>query len=66
MPDGEGKGVPKHRSKVLKGSLPQGPSAHPRNTEDVFKQQAAADYYLTCLYLCIKWFMSIPTLMFPR
>ena len=26
-------GVPEHRSNVLKGSLPQGPPAHPRNTE---------------------------------
>ena len=34
MPDRERKGVPEHRSSVLKGSLPQGPSAHPRNTED--------------------------------
>ena len=35
MPDRERKGVPDHRSNVLKGSPPQGPSAHPRNTEDV-------------------------------
>ena len=35
MPDRERKGVPENRSNVLKGSLPQGPSAHPRNTEDV-------------------------------
>ena len=35
MPDRERKGVPEHKSDVLKGSLPQGPSAHPRNTEDV-------------------------------
>ena len=34
MPDRERKGVPDHRSDVLKGSLPQGPPAHPRNTED--------------------------------
>ena len=27
MPDRERKGVPKHRSIVLKGSLPQGPPA---------------------------------------
>ena len=33
MPDRDRKGVPEHRSNVLKGSLPQGPSAHPRNTE---------------------------------
>ena len=30
----ERKWVPEHRSSVLKGSLPQGPSAHPWNTED--------------------------------
>ena len=35
MPDRERKGVPAYRSNVLKGSLPQGPSAHLRNTEDV-------------------------------
>ena len=34
MSDRERKRVPDHRSNVLKGSLPQGPSAHPRNTED--------------------------------
>ena len=34
MPDMERKGVPGHRSNILKGSIPQGPSAHPRNTED--------------------------------
>ena len=35
MPDGERKRVPPdHRPDVLKGYLPQGPSAHPRNTED--------------------------------
>ena len=34
MPDRERKGVPDHGSNVLKGSLPRGPSAHPRNTED--------------------------------
>ena len=34
MPDRERKRVPDHRSDVLKGSLPQGPSAHPMNTED--------------------------------
>ena len=28
------KRVPDHRSDVVKGSLPQDPSAHPRNTED--------------------------------
>ena len=33
MPERKRKGVPEHRSNVLKGSLPQGPSAHPRNTE---------------------------------
>ena len=34
MPDKKRKRVPEHRpSNVLKGSLPQGPSAHPRNTE---------------------------------
>ena len=33
-PDGERKGFPEHRSSVLKGSLPRGLSAHPRNTED--------------------------------
>ena len=27
MPDRERKGVPEHRSSVLKGSLPEGPSA---------------------------------------
>ena len=35
MPDRNRKGVPEHRSKVLKGSLPQGPPAHPRNMQDV-------------------------------
>ena len=34
MPDRERKRVPDHRSHVLKGCLPQGPPAHPRNTED--------------------------------
>ena len=34
MPDRERKGVPEHRSNVLKGSLRQCPSTHPRNTED--------------------------------
>ena len=34
MSDRERKRVPDHRSDVLKGSLPQGLSAHPRNTED--------------------------------
>ena len=34
MPDKEMKGVPEHRSNVLKGSLPQGLSAHPRYMED--------------------------------
>ena len=34
MPDRERKRVPDHRSDVLKGSLPRGPPAHPRNTED--------------------------------
>ena len=34
MPDRERKRVPDHRSNVLKRSLPQGPPAHPRNTED--------------------------------
>ena len=34
MPESERKGVPEHRSNVLKGSLPQSPFAHPRNTED--------------------------------
>ena len=29
-----GKRVPDHRSDVLKRSLPQDPSAHPRNTDD--------------------------------
>ena len=33
MTDGEMKRVPDHRSDVLKGSLTQGPPAHPRNTE---------------------------------
>ena len=33
MPDKKRKRVPEHRSNVLKGSLPQGPSAHPRNAE---------------------------------
>ena len=35
MPDRERKGIPEHRSNVLKGSLTQGSSAHTRNTEDV-------------------------------
>ena len=34
MPDRERKGVPEHRSNVQKGSLLQGPFAHPRNTDD--------------------------------
>ena len=34
MSDRERKGVPEHGSYVLKGSLPQGPPAHPKNTED--------------------------------
>ena len=34
MSDGERKRVPDHRSDVLKGSVPHGPPAHPRNTED--------------------------------
>ena len=33
MPERERKRVPNQRSDVLKGSLPQGPTAHPRNTE---------------------------------
>ena len=32
--DRERKGVPEHRSNVLKGCLPQGPPARPRNTEE--------------------------------
>ena len=32
MPDRERKRVPDHRFDVLKGSLPLGPSAHPRST----------------------------------
>ena len=31
--DGERKRIPDHSPNVLKGSLPRGPSAHPRNTE---------------------------------
>ena len=34
MPDRGRKRVPDHRSVVLKGSLSQGTSARPRNTED--------------------------------
>ena len=34
MSDRERNGVPEHKSSVLKGSLPQGPSVHPRDTED--------------------------------
>ena len=33
MPDRERKRVPDHRSDALKGSLAQGPPAHPRNME---------------------------------
>ena len=33
MPDREMKGVPEHRSSVLKRSLTHGPPAHPGNTE---------------------------------
>ena len=33
MPDRDRKRVPDHWSHVLKGSLPQGPTAHPRNME---------------------------------
>ena len=33
MSDGDGNRVPDYRSNVLKGSLPQGPSGHPRSTE---------------------------------
>ena len=32
MPDRERKRVPDHRPNVMKGSLPKGPPAHPRNT----------------------------------
>ena len=32
MPDRDRKRVPDHRSNVMKGSLPQGPPVHPRNT----------------------------------
>ena len=35
MPDWERKRVPDYRSEVLKGFLPQGPPAHPRNAEDL-------------------------------
>ena len=35
MPDKERKRVPDHRSDVLKGSLPQDPPAHPRNTDEI-------------------------------
>ena len=34
MLDRERKEVPEHGYNVLKGSLPQGPPAHPRNTDD--------------------------------
>ena len=34
MPEIERKGVPEQRFNVLKGSLPQGPPAHPGDTED--------------------------------
>ena len=34
MPDRERKGVPEHRSSVLKGSVSQGAPAHSRNMED--------------------------------
>ena len=33
MLDRKRKGVPELKSNVLKGSLPQGPSSHPRNTK---------------------------------
>ena len=33
MPDRERKSVPDHRSDILKGFLPQGPPARPRDTE---------------------------------
>ena len=33
MPDRERKRVPDHRSDAMKGSLPQGPPAHSKNTE---------------------------------
>ena len=34
MLDRKRKGVPELKSNVLKGSVPQGPSAHPREIED--------------------------------
>ena len=50
MPDRKRKGVPEHRSNVLKGSLPQGPSAHPRNmaeasTSDEVTQRGMEELY---------------------
>ena len=36
MPDRERKRVPDNRSNALKGYLPQGPPAHPRNTEYLY------------------------------
>ena len=35
MPDRERKEIAEHRSNVLKGSLPQDPPAHPRNTDEI-------------------------------
>ena len=34
MSNRERKGVPEHKSNVLKGSFPQSPSVHPRNSGD--------------------------------
>ena len=38
MPDRERKRVPDHSSDVLKGSHPEGPYSHPRNTKDASTQ----------------------------
>ena len=49
MRDREWKGSPEHGSNVLKGSLPQGPSAHPRNTEDASIRSSVKRTFTWCI-----------------
>ena len=46
MPDRERKGVPEHRSNVLKESVPQGPPAHPRNIYIYSLRSSAKQIYI--------------------